>query len=225
MVVGVLKLTLFIPENHSLKGKRGVLNKIKARVTNTFNVSIAECDDQDLWQRAVARRRAGRQRRGVRGRRAARGGALHRGSARRRSRRGERSRSSTVERRTSARSRRMTRRTDRVAEALQEPDRRAAAARDQGSAHRVGDDHRRAASRPTCAMRGCSSAPRAMPESASQALSGLHSAAGFIRSQGRAPSRVARGAGARLRVRPEPRAGRAPVAAAQGQPPPEGRDS
>ncbi len=53
MVVGVLKLTLYIPENHSLKGKRGVLNKIKARVANTFNVSIAECDAQDLWQRAV----------------------------------------------------------------------------------------------------------------------------------------------------------------------------
>ena len=30
-----------------------MLNKIKARVTNTFNVSIAECEDQDLWQRAV----------------------------------------------------------------------------------------------------------------------------------------------------------------------------
>ena len=53
MVVGVLRLTLFIAENHSLKGKRGVLNKIKARVTNTFNVSISECDDQDLWQRAT----------------------------------------------------------------------------------------------------------------------------------------------------------------------------
>jgi uncharacterized protein YlxP (DUF503 family) len=53
MVVGVLKLTLFLPENHSLKGKRGVLNKIRARVSNTFNVSIAECDAQDLWQRAV----------------------------------------------------------------------------------------------------------------------------------------------------------------------------
>ncbi|HSP98776.1 MAG TPA: DUF503 domain-containing protein [Candidatus Dormibacteraeota bacterium] len=53
MVVGVLKLTLFIPENHSLKGKRGVLNKIKARVSNTFNVSISECEDQDLWQRAT----------------------------------------------------------------------------------------------------------------------------------------------------------------------------
>lgn len=53
MVVGVLKLTLYLAENHSLKGKRGVLNKIKSRVTNTFNVSIAECDAQDLWQRAV----------------------------------------------------------------------------------------------------------------------------------------------------------------------------
>ena len=53
MVVGVLKLTLYLPENHSLKGKRGVLNKIKARVANTFNVSIAECDAQDLWQRTV----------------------------------------------------------------------------------------------------------------------------------------------------------------------------
>jgi uncharacterized protein YlxP (DUF503 family) len=53
MVVGVLKLTLFLPENHSLKGKRGVIKKIKARVANTFNVSIIECDGQDLWQRAV----------------------------------------------------------------------------------------------------------------------------------------------------------------------------
>lgn len=53
MVVGVLKLTLFLPENHSLKGKRGVLKRIKARVSNVFNVSISECEDNDLWQRAV----------------------------------------------------------------------------------------------------------------------------------------------------------------------------
>jgi uncharacterized protein YlxP (DUF503 family) len=53
VIVGILKLTLFLPENHSLKGKRSVLNKIKARVTNEFNVSIAECDSQDLWQRTV----------------------------------------------------------------------------------------------------------------------------------------------------------------------------
>ena len=53
VVVGVLKLTLFLPENHSLKGKRGVIKKIKARVANTFNVSIAECAAHALWQRAV----------------------------------------------------------------------------------------------------------------------------------------------------------------------------
>jgi len=53
VTVGVLRLTLFIPENHSLKGKRSVLRKIKARVRDKFNVSIAECDDHDLWQRAT----------------------------------------------------------------------------------------------------------------------------------------------------------------------------
>jgi len=52
MVVGVLRLTLYIPENHSLKGKRQVLRAIKDRVRQKFNVSIAESDDHDLWQRA-----------------------------------------------------------------------------------------------------------------------------------------------------------------------------
>ena len=53
MVVGVLRLSVYIPENHSLKGKRGVLRKLKAQVSNRFNVSISECEDQDLWQKAV----------------------------------------------------------------------------------------------------------------------------------------------------------------------------
>ncbi|HXG52100.1 MAG TPA: DUF503 domain-containing protein [candidate division Zixibacteria bacterium] len=53
MVVGVLKLSLLLPENHSLKGKRGVLRSIQARVANRFNVSVTECGDQDLWQHAV----------------------------------------------------------------------------------------------------------------------------------------------------------------------------
>jgi len=53
MVVGVLKLKLMIPENHSLKGKRGVLKRIQARVSNQFNVAVTECGDQDLWQSAV----------------------------------------------------------------------------------------------------------------------------------------------------------------------------
>ena len=53
MVVGVLKLNLFLAENHSLKGKRGVLKRIQARVAHQFNVSVTECGDQDLWQSAV----------------------------------------------------------------------------------------------------------------------------------------------------------------------------
>jgi uncharacterized protein YlxP (DUF503 family) len=53
VIVGVLRLELFLAENHSLKGKRRVLKAIKARVANKFNVSIAECADQDLWQKAV----------------------------------------------------------------------------------------------------------------------------------------------------------------------------
>jgi uncharacterized protein YlxP (DUF503 family) len=30
-----------------------VLKSIQARVSNQFNVSVAECGDQDLWQSAV----------------------------------------------------------------------------------------------------------------------------------------------------------------------------
>jgi uncharacterized protein YlxP (DUF503 family) len=52
-VVGVLKVNLLLPENHSLKGKRGVLKSIQARVANQFNVSVSECGDQELWQSAI----------------------------------------------------------------------------------------------------------------------------------------------------------------------------
>ena len=44
-------MVLYLPENHSLKGKRGVVRSIKARVGNKYNVSIAECEDHDNWQR------------------------------------------------------------------------------------------------------------------------------------------------------------------------------
>jgi uncharacterized protein YlxP (DUF503 family) len=53
MVVGILKLKLMIPDSHSLKGKRGVLKSIQARVSNQFNVSVTECGDHELWQSAV----------------------------------------------------------------------------------------------------------------------------------------------------------------------------
>ena len=53
MIVGVLKLSLVLPENHSLKGKRGVIKRIQARVADKFNISVGECGNQDLWQSAV----------------------------------------------------------------------------------------------------------------------------------------------------------------------------
>jgi uncharacterized protein YlxP (DUF503 family) len=52
MVIGVCKLDLRIPENHSLKEKRHVLRKLIDRVRTRFNVAISEVGDNDLWQRS-----------------------------------------------------------------------------------------------------------------------------------------------------------------------------
>lgn len=53
MVIGTCTIELHIPGNGSLKGKRRVIKSIIARVHNEFNVSIAEVDNQDLWQSAT----------------------------------------------------------------------------------------------------------------------------------------------------------------------------
>jgi uncharacterized protein YlxP (DUF503 family) len=50
MMVGVCRLTLRLPENASLKGKRQVVKSLAARIRNRYNVSIAEVDNQDSWQ-------------------------------------------------------------------------------------------------------------------------------------------------------------------------------
>jgi len=50
MNVGVCRISLRLPENLSLKGKRGVLKSIITRVRSKFNVSMAEVDDHELWQ-------------------------------------------------------------------------------------------------------------------------------------------------------------------------------
>lgn len=53
MNVGICKVKIRLPENHSLKGKRGVVKSLTARLKNKFNVSVAEVEDQDLWQLAT----------------------------------------------------------------------------------------------------------------------------------------------------------------------------
>lgn len=53
MNVGVSKVSLRIPENMDLKGKRQVLKSIISRVRNKFDVAVAEVDDNDSWQLAT----------------------------------------------------------------------------------------------------------------------------------------------------------------------------
>lgn len=50
MVVGTCELTLRLPDNHSLKGKRMVSRSLLQRLRHRFNVSVAEVADQDHWQ-------------------------------------------------------------------------------------------------------------------------------------------------------------------------------
>lgn len=50
MVVGILKLSLYIHNNHSLKEKRKVVKSVVTRVRSRFNVSVAEIGSNDKWQ-------------------------------------------------------------------------------------------------------------------------------------------------------------------------------
>jgi uncharacterized protein len=51
--IGVLTLELRLEHSHSLKEKRHVLESLKDRLRQKFNVAVAEIDYHDLWQRSV----------------------------------------------------------------------------------------------------------------------------------------------------------------------------
>lgn len=53
MNVGIVKVRLRLPDNLSLKGKRQVVKSLTSRIKNKFNVSVAEVEDNDLWQLAT----------------------------------------------------------------------------------------------------------------------------------------------------------------------------
>lgn len=52
MIVGTLKIKVYIPSSHSLKDKRKVVKSLKDKIHNKFNVSVAEVDLQDYHQTA-----------------------------------------------------------------------------------------------------------------------------------------------------------------------------
>lgn len=53
MMVGVCTVELHIPDVQSLKGKRQVLSSLTTRLRNRFNISVAEIDEHELWQKAI----------------------------------------------------------------------------------------------------------------------------------------------------------------------------
>ncbi len=54
LTIGVCRVDLRLPENHSLKGKRQVLKSLIARIHNRFNVAAAEVGEHhDSWQLAT----------------------------------------------------------------------------------------------------------------------------------------------------------------------------
>jgi uncharacterized protein YlxP (DUF503 family) len=52
-MLGFYQLEIFIPSALSLKEKRFVLKSIKDRIRKKYNVSIAELDGNDKWQKSL----------------------------------------------------------------------------------------------------------------------------------------------------------------------------
>lgn len=53
MNIGVCKIKLHLPDNQSLKDKRRIVKSIISRLRSQYNISVAEVDDQNLWQIAT----------------------------------------------------------------------------------------------------------------------------------------------------------------------------
>jgi uncharacterized protein YlxP (DUF503 family) len=53
MLIGTIQIELLLPGAGSLKEKRFVLKSIKTKIRNLFNVSVAEVDFLDKWQRSI----------------------------------------------------------------------------------------------------------------------------------------------------------------------------
>jgi|DewCreStandDraft_4_1066084.scaffolds.fasta_scaffold02802_15 uncharacterized protein YlxP (DUF503 family) len=53
MKIGLLQIELYLSQCGSLKQKRMILNGLKSKLRDKFNISIIEADYQDKWQRSV----------------------------------------------------------------------------------------------------------------------------------------------------------------------------
>jgi uncharacterized protein YlxP (DUF503 family) len=53
MIVGAMRVQIFLPENGTIKDKRHVVKSILARVQTKFHVAAAEVEDNDDLESAV----------------------------------------------------------------------------------------------------------------------------------------------------------------------------
>ena len=53
MFVGISRIDIYLPENHSLKDKRQATRRIVEKTRSKFSISIAEVERTNLWQRAT----------------------------------------------------------------------------------------------------------------------------------------------------------------------------
>jgi uncharacterized protein YlxP (DUF503 family) len=52
MFVGLCRMDLHLPASRSLKAKRSLVQRVKGRIAQRFQVSVAEVGHHDLWQLA-----------------------------------------------------------------------------------------------------------------------------------------------------------------------------
>jgi uncharacterized protein YlxP (DUF503 family) len=50
MNVGICRIKFHISQSRSLKDKRRIVKSVVSRLRNQYNISVAEVEDQDLWQ-------------------------------------------------------------------------------------------------------------------------------------------------------------------------------
>ena len=53
MLIGALLVKIYIPGAASLKEKRRVIKSVTQKIRNRFNVSVAEINNENRWQRAT----------------------------------------------------------------------------------------------------------------------------------------------------------------------------
>lgn len=53
MVIGILRISVFVADSRSLKDKRAVIRSLKGRIESRFKVSVAEVGERDHWQQGL----------------------------------------------------------------------------------------------------------------------------------------------------------------------------